>query len=1009
MATPTDPLFRSQWHFGLMGDIRRIWDEYAGRSVTVAVYDDGVQYTHPDLDGSYDSALHFRSDGLEYDPFPRMLTGSAHDGHGTAVAGLIAAEAGNRLGGVGVAWRAKVTGVNFLSDIQFADPALQSAALRHAAAFDIMSNSWGFAPIFAPYQNLAAPGSTAAMIASAFAHAADTGRGGLGTVVVKSAGNEGLTAYGDGLNSSRNVITVSAVDRQGGVTFYSNWGASIFIAAPEASVTTDLTGPGGYNTRAGAAGDYTTAFGGTSGAAALVSGTAALMLEADPGLGWRDVREILATSAALTGSDTGRGGQYELGDIVWGRNEVWNAAAQEWVQSTGSWNGGGRGHSIDYGFGRLDAYAAVRMAEVWRLMHGEARTSANEQTLSVSHTQIQALPSTYLGRTRIEFAVDTMLVVEHVSVTIEVTYSATFPALTSLLVTLLAPNGAYFSLTTSYETVGNLLEGGLRWTFGVSGAMGILAAGTWAVTFESLFAAGSVVGTVSEVTLDFRGSPHDVDDVHHVTSDFRRVTALDGGRDGVIRDRNGGTDWLNLSAVSGAIALSLAPGAAIAVNRAVWGRLGADTQIENAVTGDGADTITGTAAANRLHGMRGNDSILGGAGDDTLDGGAGNDRLFGGDGNDEVTGGAGNDTAMLGDGDDVFLSGDQSMVDGADRIHGGAGNDTIHGGGGHDTVHGEAGDDFVDAGAGNDLVDERTGTGNDTVLGGYGNDLVYLGSGDDRYIHTDQSALDGADRIYGGDGNDTITAGGGNDTIWGEAGNDLVDGGHGNDLVYLGTGNDRYQASMAAGAESLAGNDRIYGGDGNDTITAGGGNDTIWGEAGNDLVDGGMGRDLVYLGTGDDTFTSFDFGPGAGADTVHGGTGNDMILAGAGNDRLYGDAGDDWIDGGAGDDLILGGAGADTLAGGAGRDTLTGGAGADVFVFRRGSGADTITDFANDLDTLLLDSGLWGGADLGFDAILAAYATTTRAGTVLDFGEGDVLTIARLTMAAALLDDISIA
>lgn len=39
MAPPTDPLFAQQWHLPMIGNIRRIWDEYTGAGVTVAVYD----------------------------------------------------------------------------------------------------------------------------------------------------------------------------------------------------------------------------------------------------------------------------------------------------------------------------------------------------------------------------------------------------------------------------------------------------------------------------------------------------------------------------------------------------------------------------------------------------------------------------------------------------------------------------------------------------------------------------------------------------------------------------------------------------------------------------------------------------------------------------------------------------------------------------------------------------------------------------------------------------------
>ena len=82
---PSDPLYANQIHLTLIGSIETIWDEFTGQGVHVAVYDDGVQYDHPDLAATYDASLHFSSGGTTYDPYPQ----SSNDGHGTAVAGII--------------------------------------------------------------------------------------------------------------------------------------------------------------------------------------------------------------------------------------------------------------------------------------------------------------------------------------------------------------------------------------------------------------------------------------------------------------------------------------------------------------------------------------------------------------------------------------------------------------------------------------------------------------------------------------------------------------------------------------------------------------------------------------------------------------------------------------------------------------------------------------------------------------------------------------------------------
>lgn len=100
----------------------------------------------------------------------------------------------------------------------------------------------------------------------------------------------------------------------------------------------------------------------------------------------------------------------------------------------------------------------------------------------------------------------------------------------------------------------------------------------------------------------------------------------------------------------------------------------------------------------------------------------------------------------------------------------------------------------------------------------------------------------------------------------------------------------------------------------------------------------------------------------------------------------------DLLQGSVSQDRVLGRGGDDTLSGGGGRDILTGGSGNDTFVFEIGNGKDTITDFDAD-----------GG--VGFqDLIRRAFAdveTTTKVGkdTVIDFGDGDVLTLRNIAPA----------
>jgi Ca2+-binding RTX toxin-like protein len=816
MPTINDPLFARQWHFSLMGDIRTIWNEYSGAGINIGVYDDGLQYVHPDLNDNYDASLHFAYNGTAYDPIPiSVFPGEDADGHGTSVAGLIAAVAGNGIGGVGVAWGATVTGVNLLSDPNIEDfVEVELASYRHAASFDIMSNSWGYEPYFYDFLSRADLGSHASQTLAAFGFAVGEGRTGLGTVIVKSAGNEATNANGEGINGSRYVVSVAALTQTGSVTDYSNYGTNILVSAGAASVTTDLVGLNGYATSNGAAGDYTSTFGGTSAAAPVVSGVVALMLEANENLGWRDVREILATSAALTGSGLGGAAGFEVEGFT--------------SQGSGTWNGGGHAISRDYGYGRVDAFAAVRMAEAWQLWAAVPKTSNAEQIVALS------TPDGYAGRLynlanpleRTSLAVSEHLWIEHVDVTI----SFSFPSLNAnvghyIEFSLLAPDGTKFTFFKSTEAIIDDTgiwdaSDGMTWTFGIAHALGLDAFGQWTLSVTGT-ANGGNVGTITDLTLDFYGAlPNfDGDDVHHITKDFLTITGVgaanwNGGRDRVLTDDDGGTDWINLAAIAGAVTLTLDSLGKLLVAGQQWATIGADERFENVVTGDGADRITGSAFSNEIHAMRGHDIINGMGGEDTLHGGAGDDMISGGDdndalhgdfGNDTLDGGSGNDTIRAGTGrDTVFLrdghdrfEDDTTLADDAgDTVWGGDGYDVLIGGIGADSLSGEAGNDHIAGGTGQETL--SGGTGQDYIAGGEGNDSI-LGGDDSDWL----TGSVGRDRVFGDGGSDTVSGGDQNDTLNGGSGEDIIDGGAGNDLLTGGALADVFIFGAVFGADAV--------------------------------------------------------------------------------------------------------------------------------------------------------------------------------------------------------------
>ena len=321
----------------------------------------------------------------------------------------------------------------------------------------------------------------------------------------------------------------------------------------------------------------------------------------------------------------------------------------------------------------------------------------------------------------------------------------------------------------------------------------------------------------------------------------------------------------------------------------------------------------------------------------------------------------------------VGLAGDDSYTshwNGGERIITFDGNDTIRAGSGDDTIFGGAGiDSFVITPnlpgysfAFNDIVGATvtTSEGRDMLFGveilKIGGQTLHLreGSDGDDLLTSSITAPRGMrDMIHGRDGDDTITGGAGQDFLIGGAGHDRIAGGSNHDLIEGGFGDDTLIGN--------SGRDVVRGDHGADLLLAGNGRDHLLGGAGSDTLDGGRGRDHLDGGADADLLRA-----GQGNDTVLGNAGDDTLMGNNGRDVLRGDGGDDLILGGRGADTLFGSDGADRLIGQTGNDRLTGGSHADTFVFSRGHGHDTITDFRIGEDMIEITRGANGLQQLGF-------------------------------------------
>jgi subtilisin-like proprotein convertase family protein len=739
MSTPNDPFLPLQWHFGLMGNIERIWEEYSGAGVHVGVYDDGVDMDHEDLADNYDASLHVSVGGVtyvgDYDPV---------DGaHGTAVAGLIGAVGDNGLGGRGVAHGAFITGVNIFRgdaiDVNFGEDFF--GAMLDGVNFDVINNSWNATPFFLPDQNMNIEGTFNNELNATYELLTILGRDGFGTVIVQSAGNDDLITGGVGTNASRYTVTVAATDGAGFATWYSNYGPDILVTAPAADFTTDNSGEDGY----GPIG-YTGSFGGTSASAPVTSGVVALMLEANPELSWRDVHNILASSASHTGSAIGA---EELGTF---ENFGWG------INAASNWNGGGMHYSPDYGYGMVNAYNAVRMAEAWQYFdQGMTGVSGFSSAISSTDVAIEDLGIATSTATATQSGQ-----VEWVRVTVDLQHS--YGA--DMIISLTSAAGSTIVLYDGSGGGSFWADDRTGWSFGVEAFRGEEAAGDWTLTIEDTFEGDS--GTLFAFTVQIYGLKEvaATNDLYTYTDEFALMLAADEGNRRIMSDTDGGSDTINLAAVSTDVIVSLA-GAETDGRITFGGRrvtIEAGTQIEAVVTGDGDDQLYGSGAADELRGMRG---------DDVLDGRGGNDSLYGGMGNDGYVVDSASDRVfeLAGQGDDTIRTSVSYSLGSGQEIEmlfaaTSAGAVVLRGNSFDNMIVGASGDDSLSGGGGNDNV--RGGSGNDVLSGGTGTDRIIGG--------------EGADQLFGNDGNDSLTGGAGNDILTGGLGDDSLRGSGGADI-----------------------------------------------------------------------------------------------------------------------------------------------------------------------------------------------------------------------------------
>ncbi len=257
---PNDPEYEDQWHLPLMG-AEAAWEHSRGKGITIAILDSGVDVDHPDLVGRLKSGFNFWEMNTDTDDV---------FGHGTAVAGAAAATANNGSHVAGVGNRSKILPVR----VTGTDGWASIYALGQGIAYAV---DQGARVVNMSFQGLA----SFPTLEAAAAEAAEQG-----VVVIAAAGNCGCTeTFGD----APHLISVGATTRYDEIASFSSQGVFVDIAAPGKQIRTTTMGGGAKNKS------------GTSYAAPVAAGLAAMMLSANPSLEPEMVASILKATAVDLG------------------------------------------------------------------------------------------------------------------------------------------------------------------------------------------------------------------------------------------------------------------------------------------------------------------------------------------------------------------------------------------------------------------------------------------------------------------------------------------------------------------------------------------------------------------------------------------------------------------------------------------------------------------------------------------------------------------------------------
>jgi len=275
-----DRIRDQQWHLSFL-DIAKVHQLSQGQGITVAVIDSGISADHPDLTGNV-------LQGLD------VITGGSGngwgdvDGHGTGMAGLIAAHghgSGNGDGALGMAPKAKILPIRIqTTETRIGD----SVAMANAVDAAVQRG----AKIISISQKTTAEKAYEAVQRAIKAN----------VIIVAGSGNRPKDEFIGDPAAWPGVVAVGAVGKDGNVADVSVRGTQLMLTAPGVDIASSSKGTG-Y--RAGT---------GTSDSTAIVSGIAALVWSKYPNLTATQVMEHITATATDKGA-AGRDSEYGFGVV----------------------------------------------------------------------------------------------------------------------------------------------------------------------------------------------------------------------------------------------------------------------------------------------------------------------------------------------------------------------------------------------------------------------------------------------------------------------------------------------------------------------------------------------------------------------------------------------------------------------------------------------------------------------------------------------------------------------